>query len=84
MTIRNAPLFGPGGHGTPVLFGQWRRRMPAQPIQARNVLVERDGTATKYFRDLWRAAFPTREPLPLEPIADRDGLGTGRFWDLLA
>lgn len=82
MTIRNSPLFDPSGKGTPLLFGQLRRRMPQQPVQSRAVLVD-GGLASAYFAAWWRAAFPTREPLPKEPIATRDGLGTDRLWDLL-
>jgi hypothetical protein len=46
------------------------------------VLVD-GGVATKYFRDWWVSAFPLRQPLPLEPIADAQGRGSDRFWELL-
>lgn len=83
MSLRSSPLFDAEGKGTPLLFGQLRRRLPLQPVQSRAVLV-RDGVATIYFAAWWRAAFPTREPLPTEAIARRDGAGSDRFWDLLA
>lgn len=84
MSLRNAPLFDAEGRGTPTLGGQWRAKGAAQPYQARAPLVERDGTATRYFREVWRVAFPTREPLPFERIAEADGRGTDAFWDRLA
>lgn len=83
MSLRNSPLFDPDGKGTPLLFGQLRRRMPAQPVQSRAVLVEQ-GMATAYFRSWWRAAFPSRQPLPQEAIARRDGVASDEFWTLLA
>lgn len=83
MSLRSSPLFDAEGKGTPLLFGQLRRRLPVQPVQARAVLVER-GSATAYMRSWWRTAFPDRQPLPQEPIARRDGVATDQFWNLLA
>lgn len=82
MSLRSSPLFDKDGLGNPLLFGQLRRRMPAQPLQSRAVLVK-DGLATEYFAKWWRVAFPNREQLPKEMIADREGLASDRFWDLL-
>ncbi len=83
MTIRSAPLFDKDGKGLPLLFGQLRRRMPLQPVQARVALVSA-GIATPYFAKWWRAAFPDRLPLPQEAIASRQGVATDQFWNLLA
>lgn len=47
-------------------------------------MLVRKGYATDYFAAWWRAAFPTREPLPQEVISDRAGVASDRFWDLLA
>ena len=81
MSLRSSPLFDAEGKGAPLLFGQLRRRMPLQPVQSRAVLVD-GGMASAYFEAWWRSAFPTREPLPKEPIARKDGTGTDRLWDL--
>jgi hypothetical protein len=83
MSLRNSPLFFPNGLGTPLLFGQLRRRMPQTPLQSRAVLVD-GGVASRYFADWWRASFPDRRPLPKEPIANKNGTGTERLWDVLA
>jgi hypothetical protein len=82
VTIRNAVLFMASGRATPLLLGQIRRRSPLQPFQSMAVLVD-GGLPTKYFRDWWARAFPLRQPLPLEPIADAEGRGSDRFWELL-
>lgn len=82
MSLRNAVLFDAKGLGTTTLAGQWRAKAAEQPYQARAPLVERDGSATRYFREVWRAAFPDRDPLPFERIAEADGRGSTRFWDV--
>lgn len=82
MSIRSARLFDSDGKGTPLLFGQLRQRMPLQPVQSRAVLVEQ-GLATRYFAQWAKAAFPTRDPLPADRIADRLGVGSDRLWDWL-
>jgi len=82
VTIRNSVLFMASGRATPLLLGQIRRRSPLQPFQSMAVLVD-GGLATKYFRDWLARAFPLRQPLPLEPIADAEGRGSDRFWELL-
>jgi len=82
--MRDAVLFAPDGLGTPLLFGQWRRKAPQAPIQSYAVLLNRDLTASAYFRALWTRAFPTRRPMPVDPIAQPDGKGTDRFWDVFS
>lgn len=47
------------------------------------MLVE-EGFATRYFAQWARAAFPSRDPLPADRIADRLGIGSTRFWDWLS
>lgn len=79
MSIRRAVLFLPTGKGSPLLFAQWRVRTPAVPLQSRAVLIE-SGQASRYFRDTWTRAFPSREPLPQGKIAEVDGTGTDAFW----
>jgi hypothetical protein len=83
MSIRNVVLFTPGGQATPTLFLQWRMREPAKYIRPAAILVD-GGMATRYFRELWRLAFPDRRDMPLEPVANKDGTGTERFWDVFA
>mgnify|MGYP000844020998 FL=1 len=80
--MRSLVLFTPEGLGTPQLFGQWRQKGGLRPLQAHAVLIERDRTASVYFQQVWRAAFPGREPMPREAVANRDGTGTDRFWDV--
>lgn len=81
MSLRKLVLFREDGKGTQHFFGQWRRKAPLRPIQSRAVLVD-GGLATRYFRELWTVAFPTRERMPDDPIANKDGTGTDRFWDV--
>lgn len=83
MTIRRAILFLPNGKGSPLFFAQWRNKGAAVALQSKAALVD-GGIATRYFRDLWRAAFPARTPLPLDKIANRDGTGTDAFWEVFS
>jgi hypothetical protein len=83
VSLRNAVLFNPEGKQTNILRAQWTQRGALQPIMAGALLLERDRSPTRYFREVWAKAFPTRRPLPFEPIAEEDGRGTTRFWDLL-
>ncbi len=79
MSLRNAALFE-GQKGSPILRAQWAQRAALQPLPAGFLLLEEDRTATRYFRGAAKAAFPTRQPLPFEPLADEAGLGTNVFW----
>lgn len=79
LTIRLGVLFLPDGKGSPLLFAQWRNKVPLQPVQSNAALVD-GGLATKYLRDIWAAAFPLRPTMPWEPIANSDGTGTDAFW----
>jgi hypothetical protein len=83
MSARNIPLFDAAGRPTPFLQAQWRQREAAQPLQSRVPHLEADRTATPQFRTLWRVAFPLRQALPKEALADREGRGTDVFWDRL-
>lgn len=80
--MRAVVLFTPEGLGTPQLFGQWRQKGALRPIQAYAVLIDRQGGASAHFRQAWKAAFPGREPMPLDAVANRDGTGTDAFWDV--
>ena len=83
MSVRVIPLFDPAGRPTPFLQAQWRQRGGVQPLHSRVVYLQQDRTASTEFRAAWRAAFPDRQPLPNEPLADRAGRGTDIFWDRL-
>jgi hypothetical protein len=83
MSKRSIPLFDRQGCPTPFLMAQWRQREAAQPLQSRVAYLQADRTATPSFRTLWRIAFPLRQALPTEPLADREGRGTDVFWDRL-
>ena len=76
----DAVLWLPGGKPSPLLLGFWRARDPDQPLQASVPLLEADLTANLSFQRAWRAAFPSRGPLPTEPVATRNGRGTVEFW----
>lgn len=81
MSIRNVRLFDASGRGTPFLARQWQQKGASQPFQVMAQLVTRDGVSTGYFRDVWKAAFPTRQPLPYRP-SDPDGRGSAEFWEV--
>lgn len=83
MSIRRAILFLPNGKGSPLFFAQCRAKGAAAALQSKAALVD-GGIATRYFRDWWQAAFPTRTPLPKERIARADGTGTEAFWEVFA
>lgn len=86
MSARSGPLFDRAGRPTPFLMAQWRQRSPdqQQPLQSRVPLLQDDRSATPQFRILWQRAFPLRQALPNEPLADREGKGTDAFWEWLA
>lgn len=81
MSLRNAALFGPDGKQTSILRAQWTQKGALQPIMAGARLLEADRSPTRYFREVWRKAFPTRRALPFVVIAEPDGRGTTDFWD---
>lgn len=83
MSIQTAILFQTDGKPSAIMLGQWRVRGPAQALQASAVLVEK-GLATPVFHNAWRVAFPTRDPLPRDPIANSDGTATTAFWNVFA
>lgn len=64
-------------------MAQWRQRGGAQPLQSRVAYLDPEREASREFRTLWRLAFPDRQALPNEPLADRAGRGTDAFWNLL-
>lgn len=80
MSLRRNVVFLPNGKGTPFLFGQWRNKAPLKPLQSRNVLVD-GGVASRYFDQLWREAFPSRDRLPAK-VGNPDGTGTDEFWSV--
>lgn len=80
MSVRDAVLFEDDGTATPLLHARWKARGALQPMQALAVCLDEDRGPTGYFRGLWRAAFPTLEPLPREPLAEDDGTATDAFW----
>ena len=83
MSSRSNPLFDRAGRPTPFLMAQWRQKGAAQPLQARVGYLGLERAAEPHFRALWRSAFPNRQALPNEPLAERDGRGTDVFWERL-
>lgn len=84
MSVRSVPLFTKEGRGTPLMFAQWVRRGPLQPINTALRLVTEEGLPTIEFRGLWVRAFPSRPPLPQGPVARDDGAATDAFWFLFS
>jgi len=84
VSLRNNPLWTAERKPTPFLLAQWRDKAALEPLQSRVAYLDEQRRATPVMRGLWAAAFPSREPLPLEPIADRQGVGSSRFWDVFA
>lgn len=80
----DAVLFTSEGKPTPLLLAFWRDRAPVVSLQAAGALLASDRTASDLFRSQWRAAFPNREPMPVDAIAERDGRGAVAFWDVFA
>lgn len=73
MAAYNEHLFNtPTGTATPLLHARWRAKGALIGIQPKAQLTA-GGYATKEFRSLWRSAFPTRDPLPVDVIHTRDG-----------
>lgn len=83
MSIRTIPLFDFMGRPTPFLMRQWTQRGALQSLQARVIYLDRTRAAEPHFHAVWRAAFPLRQALPNEPLADREGRGTDAFWSRL-
>jgi hypothetical protein len=82
--IYDAILFTPTGKAAPMLLAFWRAREPLQPLQAAVELLNADATGNESFRRAWQGAFPDRDPLPTEPLAERDGRGTEALWTVFA
>ena len=81
MTIRLGRLFEADGSATPLMFGLWRQKGALQALRPGVALIEQDRSGTRFFRSLWAVAFPTRDPLPFEAIAEPDGTGSEVFWE---
>lgn len=85
MSIQTAPLFLVDGKPSPVLVAQSRAKGSLQALQASVPAADpKDGTATASFRAWWNAAFPTRNPLPDDPVTNPDGTGSAAFWKVFA
>lgn len=82
MSIQSAVLFDGDGRPTYTLVSQAKAKAAERSLQPAVRCVDGAGVATSYFRAWWNIAFPTRNPLPDEPIADRDGVGTLAFWQV--
>lgn len=67
-----------GGYATPLMLARWRAKGALKPLSPNLLLTER-GMATGEFRDLWGAAFPSRDPLPIDAIHDAAGHMTVQF-----
>lgn len=84
MTIRSTVLFTSDRKAAPGLFRMWTQQGAAQPLQLSAVLLEEDGSATRFFRSLWALAFPTRDSLPFGRIGTKAGTGTDEFWEVFS
>ena len=78
--MRQAVLFK-DGKATLILRLQCAQKGALQPILGWEML-EQDRSPSRQMRAWWGKAFPTRQPLPFEPVAKEDGTGTDRFWDV--
>jgi hypothetical protein len=66
------------GRATPLMLGRWRAKGAGKPLNPAAQLTVK-GEATAEFRALWKAAFPTRDPLPQGQLHHSDGLITIAF-----
>ncbi len=82
MSLRSVPLFDREGRPTPFLMRQWAQRGALQPLYAGTRYLDTGKAGLPVLRGLWAVAFPTRDPLPLAPLANSDGTGTQRWWDV--
>jgi len=71
-----------GGKPTRFLYLQWAQQGALQPIPPGAQLLDMDGKATRFFRTLWQAAFPSKQRLPQDALVDDDGSTADRFWDV--
>lgn len=81
MSIQSEVLFDQDGKPTYTLLSQARKKAALKPLEGAIRCVDQ-GSATAYFAAWWTAAFPTRNPLPSDPIANPDGTGTLAFWEV--
>lgn len=81
MSIQSEVLFDQDGKPTYTLISQALSKGALRPLQGSEPCSDQ-GNATPYFSSWWNAAFPTRNPLPGEPVADEDGVGTLPFWQV--
>lgn len=82
MSIQSAVLFDADGKPTYLLVSQAKSKSAARSLQPAVRCVDQTGHATPYFQAWWNVAFPARNPLPDEPLADADGVGTLAFWQV--
>jgi len=82
VSVRVNPLWDQEGRPSAFMVRQWVDKGALTSLHSRIAYLTQDRTATPHFRTAWEAAFPDRDPLPKEAIADRAGRGTDRFWDL--
>ena len=82
MSLRSVPLFDRMGRPTPFLMAQCRQRGALQPLYAGTRYLDAGRAALPVMRGWWAVAFPTRDNLPLSPLAESDGTGSQRFWDV--
>jgi len=82
VSIQSAVLFDQDGKPTYTLVSQAKAKAAERSLQPAVRCVDDSGEATGYFRAWWNVAFPTRNPLPDEPLANPDGTGTQAFWQV--
>lgn len=66
------------GHATPLMLARWRAKGALKPLSP-NVKLTEQAVATPEFRAIWKDAFPSRDPLPHDPIHDGEGHPTVMF-----
>lgn len=81
MADQDITMFDPKGRATPFQHARWKAKGGLAPLQADAVLVQAL-EATAAYRTAWRAAFPTRRALPLEPVSTKAGKFTQAMLDV--
>ncbi len=81
MTTRDAPLFA-AGKPTVHLIHRWRDAGARHPLP-RDAVLERDRSATPWFRSFAGRVLPEHEPIPFGALCDERGVGSQAFLDWL-
>lgn len=83
MSDTVAVMFTAQGRPSPYLRQRWKAKGGLQQLQPLAIYVQ-GGYAKPCFRSLWAKAFPDKDPIPTDPIAQRSGQFTEHMlavWD---